>query len=592
MKAKFKNFLTCIMLVPITATAFADVNEKGIEYYRAELYGAAKIFFLQQTGTSTQEQAENNYYLGQTYYKLGLKDSAQFYYDRSIETDAEYPFGYIGNGSLELEKGNLKQAEELFKQATAHAKKDPSVPTLVAEAYVEHGKYGEAAEALKKARKINNKYSGIYTTEGDMMMKQDKIGDAMQRYDNAILFNNQEKAAYLKCAQVYKDINPERSLEYLGDLFKIDPVYIPAFALLGDIYRVKGDAYKENNDTVNYEAAYTKALDAYEKFISIPGVPTIQHERYAQLLFFTKRYELAEKEIEAILNIDPKNTVMKRIQAYNNFALGKDDLALEQITNFLTITPIDKQLSVDHTAQGDIYLKKGLLKEAEASYNNALKIDESKKALLYVKLLQAAKDAKDYPAAIGFYEKYFEATPDYSTLDLFTYGQQCYSAAAAYTETEVIAAEKNDSSLATANETAFNTYIQKADKAFSDVISRKTDNYLGYFWKARLYTITDAFNKERGREFTGYAKKYYEEALPLLIENNTNGARKDDIVESYRYLGNYYYSIEKSTEKLGESYRKILEYDPDNAQAKKVLDGIKKHKAAQAAAAAKAAQGN
>ncbi|MDR0686181.1 MAG: hypothetical protein LBF79_01790 [Dysgonamonadaceae bacterium] len=590
MNAMLKNFLTSTLIVLTPVAASADNNEKGIEYYRAELFGAAKSFFLKQTQQNHQQQAENYYYLGQVYYKLGLKDSAKIYYDKTINTDPEYPFGYVGNGSLELENGNLKYAEELFKKATSIAKKDPSVPTLVAEAFLDHGKYAEATEALKKARKINSKYSGIYSTEGDMLMKQGKVGEAMQRYDNAILFNKNEKAAYLKCATVYKNLNPERSLEYLNDLLKIDPEYIPAFALIGDIYRVKGDVCKENSDTAGYETAYKKALDAYEKFISIPGVPTLQHERYAQLLFFTKQYDLAEKEIKEILSIDPDNLVMRRIQAYNNFALGKENIALEQISNFLKVTPLDKQLFVDHTTLGDIYLKKNLFKEAEESYGNALKIDESKKALLYVKLIQAAKDAKNYPVTIDFYEKYFEANPDYPTLDLFTYGQQCYSAAAAYTEPKTVEEEKNNPTIEIENETAFKNYIRKADEAFSEVISRKSDNYLGYFWKARLYTVCDAFNKARGHEFTGYAKKYYEEVLPLLVQNNENGARREDIVESYRYLGNYYYSVEKSTDKLEDAYNKILEYDPDNAQAKTVLESIKKQRAAKAAAA-KAAQG-
>ncbi|MDR1372095.1 MAG: hypothetical protein LBJ17_03060 [Dysgonamonadaceae bacterium] len=596
MNATIKKLLVTagVLLVSLPVAVFAGNNEHGIDYYRAELYGAAKIFFLQQTEQTVEEQAENYYYLGQIYYKLGQIDSAQYFYNKSIATDAEYPFGYIGNGSLELKKGNLKQAEELFKKATGLAKKDPSVPTLVAEAYVEHEKYSEANDALKKARKINSQYSGIYTTEGDMLMKQNKVGDAMGKYDNAILFNAKEKATYLKCAQVYKTLNPDRSLEYLDDLFKIDANYIPAFALYGDIYRAQGDAYKEENDTVNYEAAYTKALDAYEKFISIPGVPVLQHERYAQLLFFTKNYDRAEKEIAAVLAIDPDNTVMHRIEAYNNFALGKDDVALEQITNFLAITPANKQLFVDHRAQGDIYLKKGDFIKGEESYLNAMKFDDTKKAELYGKLINAAEDAKDYPISIGLYEKFFEASPDYSTLSLYKYGQANYNASIAYTDKTVVAEEKANPSLQEVNEAAFNVYIQKGNKAFSDMISRKSDNYLGYLWKARIHSIADAFDQIRERSMKWHAKQYYEEALPVLIANNENGDRKNDIVEAYRYIGNYYYSAEKNVDKMAEYYKKALEFDPENDQIQGVLDSISKMKAQQRAAATKAAaeQGN
>jgi tetratricopeptide (TPR) repeat protein len=591
-------FLTSAMLVFAPAFIFAGSNEKGIDYYRAELYGAAKIFFLSQTGQTPAEKAENYYYLGQTYYRLEQNDSARYYYDLAVQTDPEYPFGYVGQGSLELVAGNLKPAEELFKKATNLAKKDPSVPTTIAETFVAQDKYDKAADALGKARKIDKLYSGIYITEGDMLMKQGKVGEANALYDNAILFNPNDKVAYLKCAQVYKHINPSKSLEYLDKLLAIDPNYIPAYAEIGDINRSKGNDLKdlggEENEALADEC-FAKAQAAYEKFISIPGVPLLQQERYAQLLFFTKQYDKAEAQINSVLEQDANNSVMHRIRAYNNFALGKNDLALEQLTAFLTTVPVEQHLFVDYTALGDIYLTKRQYEEAEKSYQKALKIDETKTINLYAKLIKAADEAKDYPVSIGFWEKYFEINPDFQPLDLFEYGKSNYFAAATYLKDSVVVAEQTDAALAATNEQAFKIFIQKGDKAFADMIVRKPDLYYGYQWRADLNALVDSYNQARKKTVTFAAKPYYEEAIKFNLENNAEGKRTGDIKNGYQYLAKYYIE-QNDVNSCIDIYKKILEVDPDDAGAKatlqKLTDHQKKVKAQQAARAAAAAQGN
>jgi len=592
MKTKQK----CLTVIAgIVLAALPEVfagNEQGIDYYRAELYGAAKIFFLQQTGQSASDQAENYYYLGQTYYKLGQKDSAQYYYDKSITADAEYPFGYIGTGTLLLEKGDFKQAEELFKKATGLAKKDPSAPTAVAEAYIAYKKYNEAADALKKAKKIDKTYSGIWITEGDMLMQQGKTGEATSDFDMAIRFNPSDKSAYLNCARVYKKINPDEALNYLQQALNVDQEYIPAYAEIGDINFTKGRNYKADNDTLNAGECYEKALAAYEKFISVQGVPLIQRERYAQLLVFTKQYDKAQAEIESVLAEDPSNIVMHWIRPYNNLALNNNDLALEQMKSYLELVPAEKHLYEDYMTLGDIYLAKLQYGEAEESYEKAMKIEPSRSAELYGKLILAAEDAKDFPTVITYWEKYFEVNPDFPTLDLYKYGRDIYYAAAALANEETAAAEANNPTLADENAQAFSQYIQKGDKAFADMIERKPDLYYGYQWRADLNALQDYYNMFRKKTVDYVAKPYYEAAIAFNTANNENGERNKDLITGYNYLAKY--AIDKEDLSACIEYqKKILEIDPNNTQAqnslKKLLDFQQKRKAAAAAKARAAA---
>ena len=531
---------------------FAGNNEKGIEYYRAELYDAAKIFFLGQTNQSPGEQAENQYYLGETYYQLNQVDSAAYYYQKSMTTLPEYPFGYIGAGKLALKKGDAKAADDLFKKANGFAKKDPSVQTTIAEVYTDVGDYTNAQVALDKARKVNSKYSGIYLVEGDMLMKQGKVGDACARYDNAILFNSSDKASYLKLAQVYKSINPTFALQYLDKLVAIDPNYIPAYAVYGDIYREEGK--------------YKDALDAYEKFIAIPGVPLLQQERYAQLLFFTEQYPKALEQIQYVLSKDPNNLVMKRLEAYNNYRLENYAEGYKQMKEFLKEMPENRHIYQDYMYLGQLALKEKQPKEALEAFQKAGEMD-STKSEIFKQSATAALGAGLYPEAIKYYEKYFAVDPSAAdALDYNTYGQACSYAAGSYLS--------SDTTMTSDAEAVFKNYVQKGDKAFAEVAKRKPDLQYGYMGRANINALLDKYDSDRTGKIVGYAKPLYEEAITVMQNNNADGSKNKEILTAYRYLVSYY-AISNDTENVINYSKKILDIDPNDENAQKTLTLLK-----------------
>jgi len=538
---------------------FAGSNDKGIEYYRAELYGAAKIFFLAQTNQTPADQAENYYYLGETYYNLNQEDSASYYFQKAISTLPDYPFGYIGAGKLALKNGDAKTADDQLKKANSLAKKDPSVQTAIAEVYTNVGDYTNAQLALDKARKINSKYSGIYLVEGDMLMKQDKVGDACARYDNAILFDNTDKVSYLKLAQVYKEINPASALQYLDKLVALDPNYIPAYAIYGDIYREQG--------------RYKDALDAYEKFIAIPGVPMLQQERYAQLLYFSGQYPKALDQFQYILSKDPTNLVIKRLQAYNNYRLENYDEGYKQLTEFLKEMPKDRHIYQDYLTLGQLAVKEKQPKEALDAFQIAIGMD-STKADIYKQAAVAASSAGLYPESINYYEKYIALDPTADASDYFPYGQACYYAALYYIDP----ANENsvtDPDAVAAYEAAFKNYVQKGDNAFTEVVKRKPDLYYGYLWRANVNSLLDKYDMDKTGKMKGYAKPFFEDALPVMLKNNADGARNKDIIAAYRYLANYSLAVDNNTDAVIDYNKKILDIDPSDDAARKTLTALK-----------------
>ena len=543
----------------ITNCMFAGNNEKGIEYYRAELYDAAKIFFLGQTNQTPAEQAENYYYLGETYYQLNQEDSASYYYQKSMSVLPDYPFGYVGAGKLALKKGDTKAADDLFKKANSFVKKDPSVQTTIAEVYTNVGDYTNAQVALDRARRINSKYSGIYLVEGDMLMKQGKVGDACARYDNAILFDNSDKVSYLKLAQVYKDINSAEALKYLDKLIALDPNYIPAYAVYGDIYREEGK--------------YTDAISAYEKFIAIPGVPMLQQERYAQLLFFSNQFEKALDQFKYIISKDPNNLVIKRLQAYNNYRLGNYDEGYKQMVEFLKEMPKERHIYQDYMTLGQLALKEKQPNEALDAFQKAIDMD-STKSDIYKQTATAALNAGLYPEAVKYYEKYLAVDPSVDAMDYYTYAQACYSAATYYILPE------NSASLTTpeaieAFEANFKNYVSKCDTAYAEVIKRKPDLYYGYIGRANVNSLLDKYDIDKTGKMQGYAKPYFEAALPVLLNTNSDGSKNKMIIEAYRYLANYFLAVENNTAAVIDYSKKILDVDPNDEMAKKTLTVLK-----------------
>ena len=547
---------------------FAGNNEKGIEYYRAELYGAAKIFFLAQTNQSPAEQAENYFYLGETYYRLNQEDSASYYYQKSISVLPDYPFGYVGAGRLALKKGDAKGADDLFKKANGFAKKDPSVQTAIAEAYINVGDYTNAQVSLDRARKINSKYSGIYLVEGDMLMKQGKVGDACSRYDNAILFNNADKVSYLKLAQVYKDINSDEALKYLDKLIALDPNYIPAYAVYGDIYREK--------------AQIKNALEAYEKFISIPGVPLLQQERYAQLLYFwassnpsiaTEEFPKALAQIQYVLSKDPTNLVMKRLQAYNNYRLGNYEDGYKQMVEFLKEMPKDRHIYQDYMTLGQLALKEKQPKEALNAFQQAIEMD-STKSEIYKQSATAAFSSGLYPEAVKYYEKYLAIDPTVDAMDYYNYAQACYSAATFYILPESSASITTPEELA-AFEADFRNYVHKCDTAYAEVIRRKPDLFYGYMGRANANSLLDKYDLDKTQKMQGYAKPYFEAAIPILMNSNGDGSNNKMIIIAYRYLANYYLAVENNLPEVIDYSKKILDIDPNDEPARKTLIALK-----------------
>ena len=295
-----------------------NVNEKLIEYYKQEdKHDTISIFkrawclfenFRYQEiidlteGMTVEEENENQYcdLLGKTY--AGLKQ-----YEKSIEyfkqwsdkleketdenEDRDYNLNYLYS-----EIGNQYKKLERYDEALIYSDMDNNDQAL---------KYVQ--EAIKIARETKYYYARAYYYK----YKKD-FENALSDYDYCINQFPEDTFAYVRKAEIYKDLNdPEKSLalykkvleitkeayyyicrgiayddlkrydEALNDYqeaIKLDPENPHAYNNIGIVYKEKkdfetyvkmGEAYKELHDTVKAKENYQKALDYYNKVLEI-----------------------------------------------------------------------------------------------------------------------------------------------------------------------------------------------------------------------------------------------------------------------------------------------------------------------------------
>lgn len=518
---------------------FASPVEKGIEFYEVNMYETAKAYLLQgvNSGTATPEAL---YYLGDTYLMLNKEDSAKIFFDKSKAANLEYMLPFVGEGKIQLKNKNLTAAEEIFNQAAKKDKKNPELFTAIARAYVDFNQFDKAPAMYEKARSVKKNFPKSFVVEGDMLLKQEKPGDAAQKYQNAIYFDANIKQAYLKEARVYKHINTTRALEILDKLVELDANYIPAYVELADIY---------------YTTNFKKALDAYEKFIHEPGIAIKEVEKYAVVLYFTQNFQKSLDYVGKVLQVNPNNFVMKRIEIYNQYDLDNAELALPLAQKFFASKDAkDEYISQDYVTYGRLLQKDKQDSLAVIYLAKAVELDSSK-VELYKEISSSYEKSGQYDKAIDAFQKYMDILGTPNTSDYYSFGRTYYQAGTQMGAQGDTIAQKE--------------YLLKADSMFEEVTKQNSESYLGYQWRARTLSSLDP-------ELTaGLAKPLYEQTLEKLLADKDVEKRSRELIECYRYLG-YYYFLNKDKVNALENFGKALELDPANNTLKEAIDEIKK----------------
>lgn len=526
MKSKILLTLLAGAALGASAQGFKD----GVEYYRADQPEEAAIIINNNLNEAGIDQASAYYFLGQIALKNGKKAEARNMFDKGLAVNPDNGYNYIGLGALALADGNTSEASNYFKDAKSKAKKDPDVLTEIARAYfvADPVKYSnEISKALADAKKARKNAPAPFILEGDMMAATN-AGEAAGLYEMAAQFDTEQNhpEAYVKYARTYFPVNATFAINKLKELLAQQPNSALA-------QRELAEKYYDNNQL-------TMAAEQYEQYIKNPNSFKKDKQRLVGLLFFAKRYPESYNLASEILKDDPANFYMQRLQFYNKKAIGENDAA-KAAAEVLFANPKAELNAQDYSQYGDLLQEMGQDTLAVAAFEEAVKIDPKKTALL--KDLSAAyNSAKMYDKAADAMQKYVDAMgDDVDPNDVFQLARRYQNLA--ITNMEV-------------DQAAFDAAIAKAKATMEQVLARVPDNPLV------LNTASDIIRTANKGEVDQAVIDADMKTLAVLDADPANKEKRANIYAAIYSRLAPYYQKQKDLPTAKLYYEKLYEVNP------------------------------
>ena len=578
---KFSFAFTLALFMTAALTAQAPM---GVDYFLLGEHSKAKMFFEKEL-TSNPEMA--NFYLGQIAYLEQDTQKAEEFYKKGLSANPNSAYNAIGMAKLQL-KSDPKGGESALLAIAKKNKKDIDAVVAVGRAFMAANMFKQAEKIQAEAKKAAGKNPVVYVFEGDLIfasnnMAAEKAGEAGGKYEMATYFDENYPLGYLKTAQIYQKINAVLATQKLETLIEKNPNYTIAYGMLGKLYAQRG--------------FYEKAIESFKKYFEAGIYSTDDIEMYARVNYFSDLFDKANELVNNGLQNDPNHFVLNRYKMYIS-AKSKDTNGLKDAEKFFSLRDTG-YISLDYSMYAMILDNAQRYKEAFAQYNKAISMDPSN-IEIYNDAISAARKRKDYALAATYLKTQMDKKaelgrandPDYvdDVADIAALGDNYYLAGSSIGKTPELATEymkdksiidmlaMADPSLSPAqlagNAEYFTKayslyYLQKADGMFDALIARIPESYQGYRYKALTqHGINDSTE-------LGLAKPHYEKVVEILEKvDELTAANKRVLLEAYNYLG-YYFYMKNDKDNTVLYWGKVLEIDPQNANAKLVLDAMK-----------------
>ncbi len=539
-----KHIINSLFALLIAFAGQAQSLEQGLRNIDFEKYEAARGVFK----TLVSKEPANGdywYYLGQTYINLLNLDSAAICYKEGIRIAPANPSNYAGLGELELINGSKEKAKVHFDKALSFSKTRAGIITdiraisVVASNMVNNENVkmlDEADELVKMGYEQDRKNYDLLIAAGDVYLEKNIGGDAATFYERAIALDSKNPKAYTRVSVIWIRVkNYEQAQIDLNRAFEKDPAYAPAWKYQSELYYA--------------QRKFSQAKEAYSKYLSYSEPSLANQIRFARILFLSKAYDEALARIDEIQKSDKKTLLLYRFRAFSACEVleVKPDAELNKSALASLEYYFQKQEPAKITATDYEYL--GRL-QAKIGGKDSLAIITLKKAMalnpynvdMYIDLAKVYNKMKQFDSAAMTFESYISKAKKVTAADYFLYGKSLY----------------------------FGKQYAKADSAFMKVSEIKADYPDAYFYRGNANSALDPTIK------TDLAKNNYEKYIQLLTsdtakyESSLKLKNKANLIVAYGYLGFYYLNKDKKTEsKL--YYKKVIELDPTNANAKAVL---------------------
>lgn len=553
---KFKIF--GFLLMASASISYGQDLNPAIKAIDAEQFASAKLL-LKEIIQTKPDNGKACFLLGNVFFQEAVKDSAKLYYQKGLLGSEGQNLNYIGLGQLDLDKGNIADAQIKFDLATKKIrKKDTQEYVYIGRAYmnIEKPDYKNALLFLNKAKLVNPMDAQVQLALGDAFYGDKNQNEAYAAYrdafqaDNTLIRAKMQLGVLLKGAKTY-----DLALKAYNEVIDLNPNYGPVYRELAETY------YKWGRNKPSKSEEYMKtAIGFYEKYLSLTDYSLSSRMRHADFLILVKDYVALEEEAKKMIEMDKVNPRIYRYLGYSAYENGNIDVAIKSLENFLS-SPENKIIAKD-------YLYLGLSKIKKGTSNDGLVIDS---LAFDLGLVDIKKSIEMEPLAVE----------DLNEIGRKLFSQKFYKEAALIFEIGTLNTESK-------NYVDDNIYyglsiyysnskkdvkpdviaLQKADKAFLNVINASPTYQDAYLYRARTNSLMG--NDEMTiKYYDTYIEKVTEKGPEELVKP-TNIKK---IIESYNTIGASYANTNKL--KAKEYFEKTLVIDATNAYAIQSLNLLK-----------------
>ncbi len=546
-----------IAFLAVSASSNAQNLEQAQKAIDAEKYDNAKKI-LKTLIVADADAGKNYFVLGNLYLMQKIEDSAKIYFDKGLTAKKNANFNYIGLGQIAFDNKDIVKSNENFNKAQIDMKrKDFEEFLYIGRAFMnaETPNYTSALLFLNKAKAIQPNDAQVLLSLGDAYYGQGNSNEAYSAYRNAYDADNSVLRAKLQLGVITKGSK--------------------AFQEAKTAYRELAETYYvwSLNDKANYAAYNKKAIDYYEKYMTMTDYSLDSRMRHADFLILTKDYKALEKEANEMKKLDKVNPRILRYLGYSAYENGNDDEAIKALNDFL-VTPNTKPIGRDYLYLGMAKTDKALTTTAGADAAEVHTVDQTLFSSGVADMLKGVQmdpamanelndigkiffDKKLYNEAAAIYEVATSNPNSQNYLyDNFYLGYALY-----FGNVNLKDGEKINPIV-----------VEKATKAFENVIAVSPTTQDAYIYLARVNSLL-----ENNAEAQAKMVKYYEDFIKVVTEKGADEvskpANQTKFVEAYTNMATFYATSDKA--KARELYQKALVIEPTNEVAIARLKALK-----------------
>lgn len=515
-----------VMSVATVSGMYAQTLNDAIKQTRNEQFESADVIYKKLI-QAQPNSGDLYFYYGENFFKDDNIQMANEMYQTGTEVNATNPLPYVGLGKVQWHQGKQAEAKASFYKAiTLGGEKNATVLMKIAETYINEEKKNlpEAFTLLAKATKLEPKNPEVYLLTGDAFLEQNDGTKAIENYEKANTLDPKSVLALLRQGQLY---NRAKNYNLALDLYKKASLIDSSFA----------PAYREKAEIFFRAGQYNNAVAQYKRYLQLNDNCGAK-SRYAGFLYKAKQYAASiEASIDA-KKCDQNNVYLDRYLAYDYYETADYANGLASSQAFFAKASADKLLALDYEYRGKLYAKTGNDSLALIDYKKALDMDTSRTEL-YNDMANSYMKTKKYSDAIALFKSKMQSGAKVGVNDYYSLGRAYY----------------------------YSKDFTDADSTFSKIVAAQPDLALGYLWRAKASVQMDPENKQ------WKAKELYETFISKLKPEETERSKRD-LIDAYNYLAAYHAS-KKDCANTKLYMQKVVELDPSNAQAKKVLAGLK-----------------